>query len=348
MADRPARDAAHPSPPPSPSDPSPVAPPSAASLRRRRLLAAVRWAVGVATLVVIARIAVDQADELSRVDLDIHPGWLVPAAVFTVAAGLVLPMAWRHVLAAYGWRIGRGRALRVWCLSQATRYLPTGLVAVASRVSLTAAEGVPRSVAAASLAVETVLLLGWAALVGAVFIPSSVIPLPIRVIVGTGAAVGLATLPWSLRGVGARLVRVPPLAPSRLRRRELIESIGLFGLNTALRAGRFVALAAALLPVTGDDVPLLVGAAYAGVIAGMVGITPAGLGVREGVIAAVLADRFGLGDAAALAVALRAWDFVFELGFLGAAAWLGRRVTGGPGRPGRTPTDPVSGPAPDR
>ena len=52
----------------------------------------------------------------------------------------------------------------------------------------------------------------------------------------------------------------------------------------------------------------------------MVRITPAGIGVREGVIAAILADRFALTDAAALAVVVRAWDFTFELGFLDASS----------------------------
>jgi glycosyltransferase 2 family protein len=298
-----------------------IPPPSS----RRRLLRPVRWAVGLATAAVIVRVAIDQADDLRRIQLTVQPLWLAPAAASTVAAGLVLPLAWRHLLAAYGWPLPRARAVRVWCLSQATRYLPTGLVAVASRLSLTAAEGVPRSVAAASLALETVLLLGWASLMGALFIPSSVVPLPLRLMLGVGAAVGIATLPWTLRGIGARLVRVPPLGPSTLRRRQLLEGIALFGLNTVLRAGRFLALAAALLPVTAGDLPLLVGAAYAGVVAGMVGITPAGIGVREGVIAAVLATRYPLGDAAALAVLLRAWDFAFEVAFLGVVSWFGRR-----------------------
>lgn len=309
------------------TEPSPAdAPPRPSGSRRRRLaLHVVRWTVGIATVAVLIRVGIDQADQVQRVDLTVRPVWLAPAAALTLAAGLVLPLAWRHLLAAYGWPIGRARAIRAWCLSQATRYLPSGVVAVASRLSLTAAEGVPRSVAAASLALETVLLVGWASLVGAAFIPSSVVPLGLRVLLGVGAATGLLTLPWTLRGIGARLARVPPLAPSALQTRQLIESVALFGLNTALRAGRFLALAAALLPITVADVPLLVGAAYAGVVAGMVGITPAGIGVREGVIAAVLADRFNLADAAALAVLLRAWDFVFELGFLGAASWFGRR-----------------------
>lgn len=306
---------------PTPDDRAPDERPSV----RRRVWQAARWVVGILTVLVLVRVAIDQADELRRVDLTVRPLWLPFAAVLTIAAGVVLPLAWRHVLVAYGWQIGRGRALRIWCLSQATRYLPTGAMAVASRLSLTAAEGVPRSVAAASFAVESVLLVGWAALIGAVFVPSSVIPGPLRALLAVGAAAGLATLPWSLRLVGGRLPRLEALAPERLQVRELVEAIALFGANTALRAGRFVALAAALLPVAVGDVPVLLGAAYAGVVAGMVGITPAGLGVREGVIVAVLSDRVGVGDAAALAVALRAWDFVIELGFLAVATVVGRR-----------------------
>ena len=73
---------------------------------------------------------------------------------------------------------------------------------------------------------------------------------------------------------------------------------------------------------------LVVGAAYAAVIAGMIGITPAGLGVREGVMAAVLVDRFGIADAAAFALLIRAWEFGFEMELLGAASWWGRRHRG--------------------
>ena len=75
---------------------------------------------------------------------------------------------------------------------------------------------------------------------------------------------------------------------------------------------------------TRSDVTLIIGAAYAGVAAGMVGITPAGLGVREGVMTAILAHRFGLSDAAAFALVSRAWEFAFEMVFLMVASWWGR------------------------
>ena len=73
------------------------------------------------------------------------------------------------------------------------------------------------------------------------------------------------------------------------------------------------------------DVPLIIGASYVAVVVGMVGITPAGIGVREGVMAAILAGSFGLVDAAAFALLSRIWEFSFEMVFLGVASWWGRR-----------------------
>lgn len=292
---------------------------------RSQLFMALRWLVGIATVAMLVKVGSSQANELRQVDLQLRPLWLIPAAVFTVAAGLVLPMAWRGLLLAYGWEVNARRAIRAWFLSQATRYLPTGAMAVASRLSLSAAEGVPRSVAGASFALEAVLLLGWASFFGALFIPSSVLPTIFRLILGLGAAIGLVSLPWTLRLVARKIPRLEALSAERLVEAELLEATALFGLNTVLRAARMLMVAAAVLPVGFGDVPLLLGASYAGVVAGMIGITPAGIGIREGVIAAILADRFGVGDAAALAVLLRAWDFIFELVFLAGASWFGRR-----------------------
>ena len=92
----------------------------------------------------------------------------------------------------------------------------------------------------------------------------------------------------------------------------------------ATRAIGTTCLAVGFLGIDSSDVTLIIGAAYAVVAAGMVGITPAGLGVREGVMTAILAHRFGLSDAAAFALVSRAWEFTFEMVFLLVASWWGR------------------------
>src|SRR3954467_1448512 len=83
---------------------------------RGRLVTAGRavLAIGlVATLFVAGR---DNWDRLRHVQLHLQPAWLLVAAPFTFAGGLLLPSAWRHIVYAYGSPVGRREALRIWCV----------------------------------------------------------------------------------------------------------------------------------------------------------------------------------------------------------------------------------------
>jgi uncharacterized membrane protein YbhN (UPF0104 family) len=184
--------------------------------------------------------------------------------------------------------------------------------------------GVPRSLAGASLAIELGLILVW----GGVYIawlPSYLLPAPLRLLLAIGAIAVLVALPWLLRVVGRFLPRFPAIAPSALRVRHLYEAIGLYGANDLVRCIGLTLVTASLHTIDPSDLFRVTAAVNLGFVVGMVGITPAGLGVREGVVAALLAHRFGLGTAAAMSVAYRAWDFVFELLWLGIAVTWERR-----------------------
>ena len=103
------------------------------------------------------------------------------------------------------------------------------------------------------------------------------------------------------------------------------EATLVYGVNATLKSARWLMIAAGVLTVHGADIPLLIGAEALGVLAGLIGITPAGLGVREAVIAGALRDRYGFADAFALAVIARAFDFVIELIWIGIALVLRRQ-----------------------
>lgn len=302
---------------------------------RDRLIIVGRWVFAFALIGVLVAAAARNIDELRKVELQPQPGWAIAAIPFTFAGGLSLPLAWRHVLFAYGYSLERSTALRIWCISQASRFVPTGAVMVASRVALTARQGVPRSVAGASVAIELGLMLLWGALYTA-WLPSHLLAAPLRALLATGAVAALVAVPWLLRIVGRFLPRFPAIAPDALSVRHLYEAIGLYGINDLVRCFGFFFIAASLHTVWPSDVFRVTSAINLGVIIGMVGITPAGLGVREGVVAALLAPRFGLGTAAAMSVAFRAWDFVFELVWIGIAVTWERRT--------RRPNVPDDGP----
>jgi len=305
-------------------------PPSSRSRWPGRLITVGRWVFAIAVLIALVKVALDNASALRDVDLQIQWAWLVAALPIGLAAGVVLPLGWRRLVAAYGVAISRGHAIRVWCLSQTARYLPTGIAGYAARVVMAAKEGVPRSLTSATLAIEIGLLAAWAGLIAGVFTPSSVLATPWRVLLGVGSAVAIAALPALLALGGRVFPRVPALAPHLLDRRQMHEATLVYGVNAALKSLRWVMIAAGVLTIHGSDIPLLIGAEALGVLAGLIGITPAGIGVREAVIAGALRDRFGFADAFALAIIARAWDFVVELVWIGVALVLRRRMRADP------------------
>jgi uncharacterized membrane protein YbhN (UPF0104 family) len=134
-----------------------------------------------------------------------------------------------------------------------------------------------------------------------------------------GSVAALAVAPFALR-LGNRLVPV-----GAHHARDLYEAEALYGVNDVVRSVGFLFVTAAVHPLAGRDLFLVVGAVNAGMAVGMVGFTPAGLGVREGVIAALLGPRFGVGNGAALAVAYRLWEFAIELVWLAVALRVSRR-----------------------
>jgi hypothetical protein len=286
---------------------------------------ALRWLFVAVVVALFVRAAADHWRDFRDVDLRIRPLWLVTAAPFTFAGGWLLPVAWARLLAAYGAALAPMEAVRIWSLAATSRYIPSGLAAVASRVVLAGREGVPRALATASTVVELVVIVGWGAVFAGAFL--STWPGWLRVAVAAGALAGIAALPVVLRAGGRLLLsRFPALDPAALETRVLFESLAVYFTNAVVKGIGFVLFAVALLPdVDAGDTWLLIGAVNAAAILGMIGVTPAGLGVREAFITVFLRDRFGFADAAALAAALRVWDLAFELTWLAIVGARARR-----------------------
>ena len=274
--------------------------------------------------------------QLSRVHLRVRPLVLLAAVPLYAIGSLWLALGWREQLVAFGTRIPTMTAVRLWWRAQLARYVPTGLAAFASRAALAAGVGVPPAVGAASLALELAELVGWCGVGAAIGLPSSSLGAPYRLALGLAAFAGLAVLPVSYRrlaAIGGRIRGLAALASTPGRPQGLYLASLVYGASLAARTAAFVVFSAALLTVSGADTGLLAGSVLAAAIVGIIGVTPAGLGVREGAMVALLRTRFGVGDAAALAVAWRAWEFAFELLWLGVGTAFGPRVS-----PTRAPT----------
>ncbi len=284
-----------------------------------------RTAAAVAAVAVLIAIGRRNATGLAGLHLHLDLAWLVAAVPLYAVSSLALALGWRQELAAFGARLPVPVAIRLWWRAQLARYVPTGLAAFASREVLARDAGVPNMLGAASLALELATVVGWGCLAAAIGVPSSLLSTPLRVVLGAGAAAGLALLPVAYPRVAALGRRVPALgtlASTRADRSGLYGSIALYGISVAVKSACFVLFAAALIPTRAGDTWLLAGSVQAAAVIGIIGFTPAGIGVREGAIIGLLGHRFGNPDAAAVAIAWRAWEFAFELAWLAVGtAW---------------------------
>jgi uncharacterized membrane protein YbhN (UPF0104 family) len=235
--------------------------------------------------------------EYGRVLLD-NALLLLPATALICLAILMWGLGWALILTALDSSTGTRDCLRVFLLSWLGRYVPGTLPYHASRVLAAEALGTKSSKVATSIAYETVLLLGSGALVGSFF-----------VVVGLGAKTSsyvflialapLLTLPFILQPkilvpVANRLLclaRREPLGTDALLSGP--QTVGIFlwyGLGNIINGSSF---ALVLLALDGGLVsPAIAIGAYS--IAGIVGtaaiFVPSGIGVREGVIVALMSS----------------------------------------------------------
>jgi uncharacterized membrane protein YbhN (UPF0104 family) len=297
------------------------------------LLRVARWSFVAVVAAVFVHVAVDNASQLRHVSLHVHPWWFLVGAPCTLLGGLCLPMGWRAILSAYRTRLTPLQSVRIWCLAQTSRYLPTGLVAVASRAVLASQQGVSSALAGGSVILEVAVVIGWGSLAAGLLLPSSILAAPLRAVLALAAASGLISFPFVLHAGGRRVPRLASygLADPDVTRMWIAE--GIYGINSLAKSFGSVFVGFALLHARAGDVPLLFGAVNGAAVIGMIGITPAGIGVREGVLAAMLEHRFGLGNATAFAVSLRVWDIAFEVTWLAIVGATARRTRAMP-RPG--------------
>ena len=295
------------------------------------LVTLARLAVVLLVVGAVAWVGADNAQSLRHLHFALDWPWFLAAAPASMAAGLFMPLGWRLLLRAFGSEVGVRASLRVWWTAQVARYVPTGTVALATRVVLAAREGVPRMLAGVSLPCEVAVVVGWGTVLTGALLPSHLLAAWARLVVAAAAAGGLILLPWLLR-MGARVIpRMPEPVARPGMRRAIYGSEAWYAVNSLFRTAAFVLLVHGLEPVHWSDVALLAGSFNAAAVAGLVSIAPGGLGVREGILTLVLRTRYGFGDAAGLAIALRGWDVAIDLLWLAAARIAGRLPPTAPG-----------------
>jgi hypothetical protein len=265
-------------------------------------------------------------EALQRLD----PGWLVVAAVATLANAATAGLAWRRMLTDLGSRLPLPVAARVFFVGQLGKYVPGSVWPMVMQAELASDHGVARRRTAAATVVTMLLSVacGLVVVLGALpFVPDVVPP-------GLGWAVFLV-VPLLVVLHPAVLDRLINTALVRLGRDPLEQRTSLRG--TAMATGwALISWAAAGLqvwalsvslgaPATARTMALATGGyALAWAVGFVVVIAPAGAGAREVALLAVLSTVLDRGAVLVVVLLSRVLFTVADLALAGLGISVGR------------------------
>ena len=318
-------------------DPPPQAGPDAEPPRGGRALAAalrlaesraVRWTFVAATVglggYAIAEHWSSVQSGLSRIGpLDVAGG------LFCVLAGLLATMqVYRVLLGALGSPLPARTAAQILFVGQLGKYLPGSVWPVLAQMQLGTAHKVPRTRSASASVLAMLMSLVSGILVGLVVVPFAGRATPYWWVFLLAPVIGVCMHPRLLNRILNRLLRLARLPPldQPLTGQDVAVALAwgvvgwvFFGLQIWLLGNR-------LGLSSGSDLLLAIGGfAFAWCAGFVVVFAPAGAGIREVVLIAVLAGTMKAGDALAIALVSRVLMTAGDLISAGTAALFARR-----------------------
>ncbi|HUE96707.1 MAG TPA: lysylphosphatidylglycerol synthase domain-containing protein [Longimicrobiaceae bacterium] len=258
-------------------------------------------------------------DQLHAYEWQVRP-WLLIVSIALHVAGLIVGVAaWKLLLRNLGYPVGLRGLARVWFLSGLGRYIPGKIWQFVGAAHLGTGSGLPALVTVTSLAAHTFFFVVAAALVAVYLVPLESLGLASSAALGFRVTAPLLLLllhPWVIRRV-LHLLR-------RLSGRDLGEWSGTWRAAISVAAVATVAwvitgsalflFIRSLVPIEAAAAPAVVGINGLAFVAGyLVFIAPAGLGAKEGALAALLSIYLPISVAALIAVAARLWTVAAEI-----------------------------------
>lgn len=296
-----------------------------AKFGRPRLVKVAKWSFQIIVLALVGygiwhtvahSLAKFEAKQFSLASL--RPTWLVTSAVLYLAGSLPPWWFWHRVLESMGQKPSRYASLRAFYIGHLGKYVPGKAMVVVLRAALVRGPRVDTTVAATAVFVETLTTMAVGAVLAAVILAVKYHEQRqlLLIAIGLALAAGIPALPPIFRRIVTLL---------RVQRSSEALAAGLDGLRWPLMLTGWVILAAswfilglslwaALMslpepPVELMDVranlPLLTLCVAFALVAGFVSLVPAGAGVREAVVIAVLVPAYGEIAALVAAILLR-------------------------------------------
>ncbi len=261
-------------------------------------------------------------------DFTIAVPLLILSVVVLFCYFLLRIFGWALILRRFKAPISYRKGIRIWSLSQLGKFIPGKVWVVLARTYLGQKEGLSPEVASTSTIWEILMAVTSAALI---FLFS----LPFEASIGLRSRISLALLvipfgvlilhPSTLtRVVNFTLgkLRRPPLAAS-LRFPHNLAILLYFSASWICLGFAFHLFVNSLVPIPFAEMPFLIGAFALATISGFLTfISPAGLGVREGVLAVLLGLKLGSPVAILVSLLSRIWITLSQLLLIGLTAKL--------------------------
>ncbi|MDE0474041.1 MAG: lysylphosphatidylglycerol synthase domain-containing protein [Gammaproteobacteria bacterium] len=243
---------------------------------------------------------------------------LVGATLLLLAAYALSGLIWGGVVNGLGGpRLSAGDAVSIFMIANMGRYVPGKVWSIAGMAALGKGKGVPVAVSATSAVIMQGTGLVAAGAIGLGAFVGGPVPLPRWGLVGAGVAAGLLLLVlavpslfhWAV-ALWFRIVRTA--APANLTAALVLRWLLQVAVAWVAMGASFWILAASL---DMELSPVHAGSAFAAAyVAGYLMLfAPAGVGVREGFLVAILAPALGSGPATVLAIAARLWMTAAEV-----------------------------------
>lgn len=297
----------------------------------RRLLS---YALVAAAVAFLALTVARNWRQLRTYEWEVEIGLLLVSVAAHVAVLIWGVFLWSRVLAHFAAQpVPFPALLRIWSLSNATRYIPGTVWQFLTAAKLSREEGLGGVLALTSMLVHVALSLLAALTVSALVIPATLLGLSESAFqLARVAVVVLALLAVhpALLNAGLRLV-------PRALHREVLSWHGSWGdgvallllanLSWLLYGGAYTLFVASLTDVPlAAVIPLTAVNAISFFVGYVAVIAPGGIGVRESAMTVLLTPLMPVGVAAVVSIAARLWSVVAEVAIvLGSGMWAARR-----------------------
>lgn len=244
---------------------------------------------------------------------------LVGSLAVLIFALLFVSLRWGLTLQAMGVPIDQWSAVKIWFLSQVGRYAPGGVWNYVTRFYLGKAK-MPGQVVVTSMVLETGLRTVSEMLIFLLSIPfwpqKRFLTTSILFLAVSSALLGLGLLhPAFLRWLVNLSIRarLETIDLSGVKYRTILLLLIYYMLTVVIVGGSFFLLVSALYPVPANLFPPIAGSLAASVVVGFLcPLVPNGWGVREGVLAFLLAQILPVPVSVMVAIASRIWLTVGE------------------------------------